>query len=65
MNPPTNELLGTLSDALAGVSRARQEFSPDLSAREVGTITTVSMGIAKVSGLPSVGFESSWNCPEI
>lgn len=63
MNPPTSELLGRLSDVLAGVSRARQEFSPDLSAREVGTITTVSMGIAKVSGLPSVGFEELVELP--
>lgn len=63
MNRPINELLGTLSDAMAGVSRARQEFSPDLSAREVGTITTVSMGIVKVSGLPSVGFEELVELP--
>lgn len=63
MNHPTNELLGTLNDALAGVSRARKEFSPDLSAREVGTITTVSMGIAKVSGLPTVGFEELVELP--
>jgi F-type H+-transporting ATPase subunit alpha len=63
MNRPTKELLGTLSDALEGVSRAREKFSPDLSAREVGTITTVSMGIAKVSGLPSVGFEELLELP--
>jgi F-type H+-transporting ATPase subunit alpha len=54
---PSEKLLGTLSDALAGVSRAREEFTPRLSAREVGTLITVSMGVAKVSGLPSVGFE--------
>ena len=63
MNRPANELLETLSNALAGVSRAREKFSPDLSAREVGTITTVSMGIAKASGLPSVGFEELVELP--
>lgn len=63
MNRPTNELLGTLTGALSGISRARQDFSPDLSAREVGSITTVSMGIARVSGLPSVGFEELVELP--
>ena len=63
MNHPTNELIGTLNDALAGLSRACKGFSPDLSAREVGTITTVSMGIAKVSGLPSVGFKELVELP--
>jgi F-type H+-transporting ATPase subunit alpha len=32
-------------------------FTPQLTPREVGTITSVSTGIAKVSGLPGVGFE--------
>jgi F-type H+-transporting ATPase subunit alpha len=34
----------------------RQLFTPQLP-HEIGTIATVSTGIAKVSGLPSVGFE--------
>ena len=33
--------------------RSRRELTP----REVGTITSVSIGIAKVSGLPGVGFD--------
>ena len=32
-------------------------FTPQLAPREVGTITSIATGIAKVSGLPSVGFE--------
>jgi F-type H+-transporting ATPase subunit alpha len=44
-------------DAFASMSRARERFQAELVAREVGTITTISTGIAKVSGLPSVGFE--------
>jgi F-type H+-transporting ATPase subunit alpha len=28
-----------------------------MTPREVGTITSVSVGIAKVSGLPAVGFD--------
>ena len=43
--------------AFAGLCQTREAFVPQLIAREVGTITTVSTGIAKVSGLPGVGFE--------
>ena len=35
----------------------RESFTPKLTPREVGTIKTVSTGIATVSGLPGVGFE--------
>jgi F-type H+-transporting ATPase subunit alpha len=35
----------------------REAFTPQLTPREVGTIISVATGIAKVSGLPSVGFE--------
>jgi F-type H+-transporting ATPase subunit alpha len=41
----------------AAISQARDTFVPQLKPHEIGTITTVSTGIAKVSGLPSVGFE--------
>jgi F-type H+-transporting ATPase subunit alpha len=43
--------------AFAGIRRARQEFAPQLTPREVGTIISVATGIAKVSGLRGVGFE--------
>jgi F-type H+-transporting ATPase subunit alpha len=41
----------------AGMSQVRGAFTPQLLPREVGTITSIATGIAKVSGLPSVGFE--------
>lgn len=41
-------------DALA---RARTAFAPTLAPREVGTITQVTTGIARVSGLPGAGFD--------
>ncbi len=41
----------------AGISQVREAFTPLLVPREVGTIISVATGIAKVSGLPSVGFE--------
>ena len=43
--------------AFAGISQVREAFTPQLTPHEVGTITSVSTGIAKVSGLPGVGFE--------
>src|ERR1022692_1334694 len=41
----------------AGISQVREAFTPKLTPREVGTITSVATGIAKVSGLPGVGYE--------
>src|SRR5664279_3707703 len=43
--------------AFGGISQVREAFTPQLTSREVGTIISVATGIAKVSGLPSVGFE--------
>ena len=43
--------------AFGGISEVRQAFTPQLTPREVGTITSIATGIAKVSGLPAVGFE--------
>ncbi|MEO5819782.1 MAG: alternate F1F0 ATPase, F1 subunit alpha [Vicinamibacteraceae bacterium] len=43
--------------AFDGIRRTRESFVPTLAAREVGTVTAVSTGIATVSGLPNVGFD--------
>jgi F-type H+-transporting ATPase subunit alpha len=43
--------------AFEGISHVREAFTPRLMPREVGTIISVATGVAKVSGLPSVGFE--------
>jgi F-type H+/Na+-transporting ATPase subunit alpha len=50
-------LQSVFDDAFASMSRARESFTPELVPREVGTITTISTGVAKISGLPGVGFE--------
>jgi len=50
-------LQNIFDSAFAGIRQVREVFTPQLVPREVGTITTVSAGIAKVSGLPGVGFE--------
>ena len=50
-------LQNVFDSVFAGISQAREAFTPQLRPREVGTITSIATGIAKVSGLPGVGFE--------
>lgn len=52
-----NNLQGYFDDSFAGMARARAAYAPRLEAKEVGTVTVVSNGIAKVTGLRGVGFE--------
>jgi F-type H+-transporting ATPase subunit alpha len=47
----------TFDNVFAGIRQARESFEPDLRPREVGVITSIATGIAKVSGLPGVGYE--------
>ena len=52
------ESLQSVFDArVCGIGQVREAFTPQLTPREVGTITSIATGIAKVSGLPAVGFE--------
>ncbi len=39
------------------IAKARKAFTPKMKSYEVGIITNVAIGIAKVSGLPNAGFE--------
>ena len=50
-------LQNVFDSAFAGISQVREAFTPQLTPREVGTITSIATGIAKVSGLPGVGFD--------
>jgi len=50
-------LKNVFDSAFAEISQVRETFTPQLTPREVGTITSVATGIAKVSGLPGVGFD--------
>ena len=63
MNTSPDSLHSIFDHAFAGISRALEAFVPQLTPREVGTITSVSMGIAKVSGLPGVGFDELLQFP--
>ena len=57
MNMEPESLQNDFDSAFAGISQVREAFTPQLTPREVGTITSVATGIAKVSGLPGVGFD--------
>jgi F-type H+-transporting ATPase subunit alpha len=50
-------LESVLEGTFVQMRRARKAFVPLLAPREIGTVTSVATGIAKVSGLPKVGFE--------
>ena len=50
-------LQSAFDDAFVGLRQGREAFTLQLISSEVGTITSVSTGIARVSGLPGVGFE--------
>jgi len=57
MNMEPESLQNVFDSAFAGISHVRETFTPQLTPQEVGTITSVATGIAKVSGLPGVGFD--------
>jgi len=57
MNAEPERLQSVFDRTFAGIRQVREAFTPQLTPREVGTITRVATGIAKVSGLPSVGFD--------
>lgn len=53
-----SESLHTVFDRLfSDLDQCRKRYSPGLEPQEVGVITTISTGIAKVSGLPQVASE--------
>ncbi len=56
-------LQNVFDNAFAGISQAREAYTPQLRPQEVGTITSIATGIAKVSGLPGVGFEEVLRFP--
>jgi F-type H+-transporting ATPase subunit alpha len=63
MTMEPESLQAVFDSAFAGISQAREAFTPQLRPREIGTITSIATGIAKVSGLPGVGFEEVLKFP--
>jgi F-type H+-transporting ATPase subunit alpha len=63
MSAAPDSLQRVFDNAFDEIAEARGAFTPRLTLREVGTITSVATGIAKVSGLPSVAFEELLTFP--
>lgn len=63
MNSKTDSLQDTFDNAFSGMREALDSFTPQLKPTEVGIITSIATGIAKVSGLPGVGFEEVLRFP--
>lgn len=52
-----------LKRAFDEIQKSREGFRPQLDLKEVGEITTVYNGIARVNGIPGVGFEELLKFP--
>ncbi|HEY8887540.1 MAG TPA: alternate F1F0 ATPase, F1 subunit alpha [Gallionella sp.] len=57
MTMEADSLQNVFDSAFAGISQVREAYVPQLTPREVGTVTSLSTGIARVSGLPGVSYE--------
>ena len=57
MSTDPENLQRVFDRTFAALGEAREAFRPQLAPREVGAISSIATGIAKVSGLPGVGFE--------
>jgi len=63
MKLDADNLKSVVDQTFAGIAQTRVEIKPLLKPQEVGTIVSITTGIAKVSGLPSVGFEELLKFP--
>lgn len=63
MSDSANDLNTVLESVFHRIRQGLDSFTPQLTPHDVGTITTVSTGIAKVSGLPGVGYEELLEFP--
>lgn len=63
MNTVSENLLASIDQTFNDTDLAVADFSPELKLHEVGRITRISSGIAKVLGLPNVGFEELLEFP--
>jgi F-type H+-transporting ATPase subunit alpha len=63
MSATPDVLRSILDRAFTSIGQVRESFAPRLMPREVGTVTSVATGIAKVSGLPGAGFEELLTFP--
>jgi len=59
----TDNLKNVFDATFSGMRQSLEFFVPTLKPQEVGTITSIATGIAKVAGLPGVGFEEVLKFP--
>jgi F-type H+-transporting ATPase subunit alpha len=59
--PQSSNMKSTLNSLFGSLKQGRLKVKADLNIQEVGTVTSVSTGIALVSGLPNVGFDELLN----
>ncbi len=57
MKAASDSLRHVLDQGFEALEQARESFEPQMAVREVGRVLNVSTGIARVSGLPNVGYE--------
>lgn len=57
MSIESESLQTTFDQAFTNIGKAREAHAAQLNPREVGTVTSLSTGIARVSGLPGAGYE--------
>lgn len=63
MHNESDRLQPLYDSTFAQLCRARERGTPHLVLQEIGVITSVATGIAKVAGLPGVGFEEVLTFP--
>ena len=63
MSLPSETLRSVFERAFDGIRQGCEDFTPQLVPHELGTVTSVSTGIARVSGLPGAGFEELLKFP--
>ncbi|OYY41464.1 MAG: F0F1 ATP synthase subunit alpha [Halothiobacillus sp. 35-54-62] len=63
MHNESDRLQPLFDSTFAHLRRARESGTPHLVLQEIGVITSVATGIAKVAGLPGVGFEEVLKFP--
>ncbi len=63
MKEEANYLKNSLDLAFTYLGDIREDFLPELDFKEVGKITSIAVSVAKVSGLPGVGFDELLSFP--
>ncbi|MEO7996095.1 MAG: alternate F1F0 ATPase, F1 subunit alpha [Gemmatimonadaceae bacterium] len=63
MSAMPESLQSVFDRTFAGIDQGRKTFAPKFVPHEIGTIVSVSTGIARVSGLPNAGFEELLKFP--